>query len=176
MWLNTQHACVSSRQRQEMACRTSTAHIDRSGYSSELALLYDPPIRLSINCYTWYRTMNRPHSADTERPRFEKDSFLTPSHAARAVIHSLFCRRCLQCWTVVAMKRSQTLVGVLVALLALWASLAAGVFPIQLSKGEQQVVQLVHNMTRHTNPPEQPSSAAVLVHLTYTLAACVCWR
>ena len=50
------------------------------------------------------------------------------------------------------MKRSQTLVGGLVALLALWASLAAGLIPVQLTKGQQQVVQLVRNDTPHCSP------------------------
>ena len=45
-----------------------------------------------------------------------------------------------------SMKRSQTLVGGLVALLALWFSLVAGLIPVQLSKGGQQMVQLVRSM------------------------------
>ena len=50
------------------------------------------------------------------------------------------------------MKRSQTLLGGLVALFALWASLAAGFIPVQLSKAEQQVVQLVRHTSHHTQP------------------------
>ena len=52
----------------------------------------------------------------------------------------------LPCWIARSMKRSQTLVGGLAALFALWVSLATGILPLQLSKAEQQVVQLVHNL------------------------------
>lgn len=50
------------------------------------------------------------------------------------------------------MKRSQMLVGGLVALFALWSSLAAGLIPVQLSKGEQQVVQLVRLIQPSLHP------------------------
>ena len=62
---------------------------------------------------------------------------------------------------VAAMKRSQTLMGGLVALLALWASLAAGIIPLPLSKGEQQVVQLVHYTSHHTQPSALSATATV---------------
>ena len=73
------------------------------------------------------------------------------------------------------MKRSQTLLGGLIALFALWVSLAAGLIPVELSKAEKQVVQLVHDIS-----PDAPSRAADchthLGRLTDCILAAVCYQ